>query len=40
MTDEFRDYTIHALKVGEDIGECATDAVGLVCPIFQLKEHI
>ncbi|KAK0495075.1 P-loop containing nucleoside triphosphate hydrolase protein [Armillaria luteobubalina] len=29
MTDEFREEAIHALKVGEDIGECATDAVGL-----------
>ncbi|KAK0227589.1 P-loop containing nucleoside triphosphate hydrolase protein [Armillaria fumosa] len=29
MTDEFREEAIHALKVGEDIGERATDAVGL-----------
>ncbi|PBL00002.1 P-loop containing nucleoside triphosphate hydrolase protein [Armillaria gallica] len=29
MTDEFWEDSIHALKIGEDIGECATDAVGL-----------
>ncbi|KAK0473325.1 P-loop containing nucleoside triphosphate hydrolase protein [Armillaria luteobubalina] len=29
MTDEFREDAIHALKIGEDIGACATDAVGL-----------
>ncbi|KAK0455371.1 P-loop containing nucleoside triphosphate hydrolase protein [Desarmillaria tabescens] len=29
MTNEFCEDAIHALKNGEDIGECATDAVGL-----------
>ncbi|PBK79409.1 P-loop containing nucleoside triphosphate hydrolase protein [Armillaria gallica] len=29
MTDEFWEDSIHALKIGEDIGKCATDAVGL-----------
>ncbi len=33
MTNEFREDAIHALKIGEDIGECATDAVGLVCTL-------
>ncbi len=36
MTDEFCEEAIHALQVGDDIGACDTDAVGLVCSSMSL----